>query len=205
MTNDPRIEYFDSIAESWDGWEEMDSLASRLAAGLREFGVGRGETVMDVGCGTGNLTGVLLNVLSERGRVTAVDFSPAMVEIARKKINDGRVEWMVASAEDIPVEDSSIARIICYSVWPHFDDPEAVLREFRRVLRPGGYLHIWHLSSRAKINEIHTSAGEAVSNDLLLPAEDTAALLDRSGFTTARAFEDESSYIVTALKAAEEE
>jgi len=46
------------------------------------MGVNPDETVLDVGCGTGNLTGALLARLSATGRVIAVDISPRMIEVA---------------------------------------------------------------------------------------------------------------------------
>lgn len=199
MINRSKAEYFDGIAEEWDGWQAPD-LAGRLAAGLEEFGVSPGETVIDIGCGTGNLTLALLDRLSTGGRVVSIDFSPAMVEKARSKITDPRAGFHVRDAADLPVEDGSADRVICYSVWPHFDDPAAAVKEFERVLRPGGLLHVWHLSSRETINEIHSSAGEAVSGDMLPPADETAAVIERGGFTVLAAREDEAGYLVTASK-----
>ena len=203
MTDNPRAAFFDGIAEKWDGWEDLDALARKLAAGLDELGVGKGELVLDVGCGTGNLTRALLERLSEDGRVVAVDISPRMVEVAKRKVADARVVWRVADARSLPLPDASCDRVICYSVWPHFEEREAVAAELRRVLRPGGRLHVWHLISREKINEIHASAGEAVRGDVLSPAAETAALISRAGFEVETAIDDGERYLVTARKGAE--
>jgi ubiquinone/menaquinone biosynthesis C-methylase UbiE len=199
MINRSKAEYFDSIAGDWDGWQDED-LSGRLEAGLDEFGVGPDETVIDIGCGTGNLTIALLGRLSPEGRVISVDISPAMVERARAKVDDPRVEFLVEDAADLPLKDESADRIICYSVWPHLDGPSAAVEEFRRILRPGGFLHVWHLSPREVINEIHSSAGEAVSGDILPPAADTAALIEKRGFRLVAVIEDGTKYIVSALK-----
>ena len=84
MTSSTRVDFFDGIAERWDGWDDLAELAQKLAAGLDEFGVRAEETVLDVGCGTGNLTRALLAKLSSAGRVIAVDISPmTLMRLAR--------------------------------------------------------------------------------------------------------------------------
>lgn len=197
--NDSKAAFFDGIAEKWDGWEDLPALAAKLAAGIEELGVGPDEKVLDVGCGTGNLTLALLTRLSPAGKVTAVDISPRMIEAARRKTRDRRVEWHVADVRRLPIPDSSCDRAICFSVWPHIGDGEAATAEVGRVLKPGGVLHVWHLSSRAKINEVHTSAGGPVRHDLLPPADETAGLLTRHGFRVTAAIDDEERYLVTAI------
>jgi ubiquinone/menaquinone biosynthesis C-methylase UbiE len=198
----PRSAYFDGIADKWDGWDDLNLLAQRLEAGLAELGVGPGEAVLDVGCGTGNLTLALLKVVADSGKVFAVDISPRMIEIARCKVTDPHVTWHVAGAEDLPLASSTCDRIVCFSVWPHFPDPEAVGRELARVLRPGGHVHVWHLLSRHKINDIHAGAGDAVKHDLLLPAAETASQLAHAGFEVTTVIDDEEHYLVTAIKPA---
>lgn len=200
MTLNPRIAFFDGIADQWDGWEDLVSLERRLAASLDELGVGAEERVLDVGCGTGNLTRALLERLSPAGRIYAVDLSPRMLAVARRKIPDPRVSWHAADARHLPLEDATCDRVFCCSVWPHFDDRAAVAAELGRVLVPGGLLHVWHLLPRERVNAIHAGASEAVRGDVLPPATQTAALLAAAGFRIVTASEAGDRYLVTARK-----
>jgi demethylmenaquinone methyltransferase/2-methoxy-6-polyprenyl-1,4-benzoquinol methylase len=200
MHHNTRSAFFDSIAEKWDGWEDLPSLERKFADGLEAFGVCPDETVVDVGCGTGNLTRALLERLSPRGRVVAVDISARMLEVARVKVADGRASWHQADARSLPLADETCERVFCYSVWPHFEDREAVAAELKRVLVRGGALHVWHLISRERINAIHSEAGEAVRSDILPSAEETAHLLAGAGFSVVAATEADGRYVVTATK-----
>ena len=200
MTSNPRADFFDGLAERWDGWEDLATLEQRLAAGLDEFGVRADETILDVGCGTGNLTRALLVKLSPAGRVFAVDISPKMIEIARRKVPDARVSWHSEDARRLTLGEGSCDRVICYSVWPHFEDHPSVAAELRRVLKPSGSLHVWHLIPRQRVNEIHAGAGEAVCRDTLPPAEETAEVLAAAGFRIALTSESAGGYLVTAVK-----
>jgi demethylmenaquinone methyltransferase/2-methoxy-6-polyprenyl-1,4-benzoquinol methylase len=198
----PRAQFFEGIADRWDGWEDLEALAKKLATGLEELEVGASETVLDVGCGTGNLTRALLTRLSAAGRVVSVDLSPRMIGRARSKLSDARASWQVADARHVPLAGEACDRVICYSVWPHFEEPEMVARELQRVLRPGGCLHVWHLGSRERINSIHASAGEAVRHDVLPPAAEVGRLLEKAGFCLSAVVETPERYLVTAVKPA---
>ena len=192
--------FFDGIASKWDGWEDMATLTDRLNAGFRRLNVSADETVMDVGCGTGNLTATLLPLLGPDGRVVAVDISREMLALARQKIHDDRATWHQADAASVPAPTGAIDRIICCSVWPHFDDVDGTVQELKRLLRPDGFLHVWHLISRDAVNQIHASAGEAVHGDVLAPATDTAAQLKRHGFDILEVVDDDHQYLVSARK-----
>ncbi|MFH1434166.1 MAG: methyltransferase domain-containing protein [Pseudomonadota bacterium] len=200
MTIDEKRAYFDGIADRWDGWEDLDEVHGKLASGLAGMGVRPGETVADVGCGTGNLTRTLLGRLSSAGRVVAADLSSRMLQIAKSKNRDPRVEWVGADAHHLPIQDGCVDRVICYSVWPHFDRPAAVALELLRALKPGSMLHVWHLASRQEINAIHASAGEAVRGDVLVEGAGLGRLLEEQGFIVTRVIDNRQHYMVSAVK-----
>ena len=192
--------YFDSIAGQWDEWHDALAVAATLAAGIAELGVGADETVLDVGCGTGNLTLALLCRFSRAGRVAAIDLSPGMIAEARRKIRDPRVEWHVADVASLPIPDATCDRAICLCVWPHIADRETAAVELGRVLKPGGVLHVWHIQPRERVNEIHSTASGPIREDLLPPASATAELLSRCGFRVTAAVDDHARYLVTAVR-----
>lgn len=200
FTPDPRQIFFDTIAGSWDAKHDLPAQARRLAATLRRFGIRRSETVLDIGCGTGSLVQALLAALGPDGRTVALDISPAMLAQARRKISDPRVAWHEAPADQIPMPGASADRIICLASWPHFENPENVLREFRRVLRDGGRAHILHLNSREAVNRIHANAHPSVHSDILAPAAELAPLFERNGFTVLETSDDTDGYLLTAEK-----
>jgi ubiquinone/menaquinone biosynthesis C-methylase UbiE len=197
---DAKRGFFDSIAEQWDGWDDLDRLAGNLDAGLAAMGLSADETVLDVGCGTGNLTRALLRRLSTAGRILAVDIAPRMLAVARGKVADGRVGWLQADAERLPLADGLADRVVCFSVWPHFERADAVARELRRVLRPGGSLHIWHLCSRREVNQIHATVNEAVHHDRLVSAAETAAVLEGQDLAVQVTVDDDRRYLVHARR-----
>ena len=97
---------------------------------------------LEVGCGIGNLTRILLR----RPGLTylrAIDIDPAYVERVKREVSDPRLEVTVSRAEEFcPAELSGNAgqfdAIICSNVLEHIEDHVQVLRNFRRMLRPGG-------------------------------------------------------------------
>jgi ubiquinone/menaquinone biosynthesis C-methylase UbiE len=196
-----RRRFFDAMAAQWDARVATHAFMARLHAAVDTLGIGGSETVLDLGCGTGNLTCVLAGRLHDNASIMAVDISTAMLDIARNKLpGDGRVRWVQADALSLPLDDAVLDRVICFSTWPHFSDAAAVAAELLRVLRPGGVLHVLHVDGRDTINRIHGDAGAAVARDALPPATTLAALLAAAGFVP-RLLRDESDhYLVTVAR-----
>jgi len=98
----------------------------------------RGKTVLDLGCGSGES----LCVLVHRGaRAIGIDISPELIELARRRLREGRVDAdvRVGSAYDTELPDGSVDVVFCMSLIHHLDIPR-VRDEMRRVLRPGGFV-----------------------------------------------------------------
>lgn len=126
---------YDLFASVWDR-----TVAAPALARFEELLVARtppGASVLDVAAGTGRRTQLILE-RTDAGRVVALDSSAQMLDEARRKISDARVEFVHGSALDLPFADDSFD-VVC-STWllSILDDPRAAVGEFLRVLRPGG-------------------------------------------------------------------
>ncbi|MBN2722496.1 MAG: class I SAM-dependent methyltransferase [Deltaproteobacteria bacterium] len=195
-----RIDFFNNLSETWDSREHLGILKSKLQKGFSMLEIKPWENILDVGCGTGNLSVELLEILNEDGRVTGIDISAGMIEKAKKKVDDTRCNFMVETSDDTPFSNAEFHRIFCLSVWPHLVDKGNHVKEFMRILKPGGSLHIWHVVSRKEIDEIHLRAGETVKEDILPPGVETAAILESGGFSIKEVTDDSNQYLVTGIK-----
>ncbi|MGB2114139.1 MAG: malonyl-ACP O-methyltransferase BioC [Marinobacter adhaerens] len=97
-------------------------------------------TLLDLGCGTGWFTRKFAD-FRQIESLSGVDLSPGMLEQARKNGPAG-ISWIVGDAEHLPLPDSSVDVIFSNLMIQWCDDPGAVLRECRRILRPGGDLMV---------------------------------------------------------------
>jgi SAM-dependent methyltransferase len=101
-----------------------------------------GQTVLDVGCGAGVFLPALAHAVAPDGHVVGVDYSAALLEEARTRAESAGVLQQItlreADATQLPFADASFDAAHVERVLLHVDDPDAVLREMRRVVRPGG-------------------------------------------------------------------
>lgn len=109
---------------------------------IRRLGLKNGTKILDLCCGTGELTLSLARKLKE-GEVYGLDFSEKMLEKAREKeknANVKNVKFCAGNAKNLPFENDFFHyATICFglrNIFPHMD----VLREIKRVLKPGGKL-----------------------------------------------------------------
>jgi ubiquinone/menaquinone biosynthesis C-methylase UbiE len=134
---------YDRIA-GWYDWTEAPFEAGARRLGLRLLDVRPGETVLEVGFGTGHALVALARAVGPSGRVVGVDLAPRMRERAAARLRRaglaGRVDLHTADAVALPVADGSVDAIFTSFVLELFTaaDIARVLAECRRVLRPGG-------------------------------------------------------------------
>ncbi len=118
------------------GAEDVHDFARRAI--LDALGLRAGDELLEIGCGGGLL---LREALQHGARVTGLDHSEEMVDLARGRAPGARV--VLAEAEALPFEDDAFTAIAMSVVFFFFDDPVAVLTECRRVLRAGGRIAVY--------------------------------------------------------------
>ena len=130
---------FDRIARRYDTINTVlsagtDSGWRRRAA--RETGLAAGGSALDVACGSGKLTQELAKLAGPHGRVTGIDFSPQMLEVARR--DHPGLEFREGDALNLPFEDATFdAATIAFGLR-NLADPVRGLREMLRVVKPSG-------------------------------------------------------------------
>jgi ubiquinone/menaquinone biosynthesis C-methylase UbiE len=103
-----------------------------------------GERVLDVGTGTGIVARLAAPRVGAEGRVTALDFSPDMLAVARDAAaqESAAIAWHEGRAEQLPFPDGHFDLVLSQFALMFFTDREAALAEMRRVLAPEGRLAI---------------------------------------------------------------
>jgi 2-polyprenyl-3-methyl-5-hydroxy-6-metoxy-1,4-benzoquinol methylase len=182
----PAVLYADFLAPAvFEPWaEEL----------LRHAGPTAGERVLDVGCGTGVVTRAAAARVGPRGAVTGLDFNPAMLEVARQTpAPDGAapISYVVGAADDIAYPDANFDLVTCQQMLQFAPDRAAVVRQFRRVLAPGGRTaiavcaDITHNADQQPLDDaiVRRVGPPGIAAGLSFGSpDDLAALLDDAGF-----------------------
>ncbi|MSR69823.1 MAG: bifunctional demethylmenaquinone methyltransferase/2-methoxy-6-polyprenyl-1,4-benzoquinol methylase UbiE [Phycisphaerales bacterium] len=177
-------EMFTAIAHAYDLNNRIHSFgldqywrraAVRLAAPLS------GAAVLDVACGTGDLT--IAFVRGGAAHVIGLDYTPAMLDHARAKAARGRgriagIQYIEGDAQQLPYPDGSFDVVSIAFGIRNVADPQRAIREFRRVLRPGGRLVVLEFSepSSPVVRFFHS-----IYTNHIMPWTATILARDKSG------------------------
>lgn len=155
----------DSVERTYDRWAPIYDLVfgaifSRARTAAISASERLGGRVLEVGVGTG----ISLPYYSPRCRVTGIDISEEMLEVARKRVADRGLanvqDLRVMDAQKLEYEAGSFDVVTAQYVVNTVPDPDAALDEFARVLRPGGELVI--------INRIGADVGPRLTVEKML-------------------------------------
>ena len=189
------------------GWERWRAQLARALTPVREWLVAElapqpGQTVLEIGAGAGDTGFAAAAILGEQGRLISSDFSPAMVEVARRRgieLGLTNVDHRVIDAERIELETDSVDGVVSQSSYMLMADPALALAETRRVLQPGGRLalSVWgapednpwaSIGGRLLVERGHLAPPEAGAPGIFAMASEdrTRRLLEGAGFTDIR-------------------
>jgi demethylmenaquinone methyltransferase/2-methoxy-6-polyprenyl-1,4-benzoquinol methylase len=174
---------FASIARSYDLNNRLHSFGRDQAwrrAAVRLAGVTPGDRVLDVACGTGDLTLAFADAGAKEA--LGADFTPEMLDLARHKAAATRhanaVRFEAADAMNLPYDDRTFDIVSIAFGIRNVHDPHRALRELRRVLRPGGRLIVLEFSRPA--NRVVRAVNDLYCRHVL-PRTATFIARDRSG------------------------
>ena len=183
--------FFDRLAPQWDAdMVKDDRIIGKILDGAE---LKPGMAVLDVACGTG----VMIPYYWQRGAgsVTAIDLSPEMARIAAEKFPQARVLCGDVETADF---DSRFDCIVVYNAFPHFPEPEKLIRVLAELLTPGGTLTVAHGMSRARIDRHHAGSASKVSRGLM--HEDALAKLFGAVLDVTVKLSDDEMYQVTGKR-----
>ncbi len=139
---------------------------------LAGAGVGPGMRVLDLACGPGIAALAASDLVGPTGHVTGVDVNPGMLAVARRSgPTAAPVEWVEASAMDLPFDDDRFDVVVAQQGVQFFPDLDLAVAEMTRVTRPGGtvaatswtpmdtspYLHAQYVALREAVGEEGTA------------------------------------------------
>lgn len=134
--------------------------------------IGPSDRILDLGCGTGVVARLLRERLGGGARITGVDVSPDMIEMARSVAP--AIDWHVGNAMQLPFADGSFDLVISQQMLQFVPDRDAAAREIRRVLAPGGRLVLatWRDRSEQPLYETLGAIAERHLSSSLGPSID---------------------------------
>ncbi|PHU24616.1 2-phytyl-1,4-beta-naphthoquinone methyltransferase, chloroplastic [Capsicum chinense] len=186
---------FNRIAPVYDNLNDLLSLGQhriwkRMAVSWS--GAKEGDDVLDICCGSGDLTFLLSERVGPHGKAAGLDFSNEQLLIAstrqklRSKACYKNIKWMEGNALDLPFPDSSFDAVTIGYGLRNVVDRHRAMAEICRVLKPGSTVSV--LDFNKSINPLSTTIQESMIDNIVVPVA--------SGY----GLENEYKYLKSSIK-----
>ena len=174
-----------------------EDVLDRLRMVVDEAGIQPGDTVLDVGTGTGVLLPFILK--KHPGRVVACDLSSEMIARAWRRFSL-QIRFLHVGVVDIPRGEGPFDAVFCNACFANFYDQWATVRAIHRLLAPEGRLVISHPMGREFVIQLKRDSRELDLRELPPSEESARKLLEPAGFRLL-SFRDEALlYLLIARK-----
>lgn len=191
-------EFFNSMAEKWDTVCQHDT--NKIKYILDRLNINNGAKILDVGTGTGILLPFLTEKAGEDGEITAIDVSEKMLEVAQRKYSYNNVTFVCGDVLDSGLQSEYFDFVVCYSVFPHFDDKQSAIGVISKYLKKGGKFAVCHSQSREAINNLHRNASEAVAEDNLPEIKIISDYFENVGLAPVLEIDNKDMFMIVAEK-----
>jgi len=194
--------YFDKAANTWDERFCTQSLSSLLEKLLPKFALKDGQTILDVGTGTGVLIPFLVKAIGPSGTITAIDYSEKMVQKCKEKYSHFKnVNIKAGNIEEDSFSPESIDVVTCFGVFPHLVSKQKALQNICQTLKPYGKLIIAHAISSEELKSHHKKVSEHVAHAVIPKKAEMIQLLEQAGFTQISIKDEPGCYLCISHKA----
>ncbi len=182
MTTEAAV-LFDSWASAGRGESMARGHWPMVAQILTRMGIAPGMDCLDIGCGNGYAVRAMAERTGLEGQVTGVDVSPEMIRRAAEfPDNPSNTRFLVSPADKLPFPDEALDRVLSVEVLYYLPDPLAALKEWNRVLKPGG--SVWIMSDFYGENPYSAVWKELIDIPMQYYTEQQyRELLERGGFS----------------------
>lgn len=187
--------FFDRAAPDWAARHfDLD----RVRGLLVRAGLGFGQSVLDLGTGTGHFLPLIRSLIGQTGCLAALDLSRGM--LSRCDAAASAAGKACGSVEALPFRRACCDTALCIGLFPHFADRARALAEIHRVVRPGGRIVILHAIGRDRLNALHQGIGGAIAEDLLPDEPEVRSSLTGAGFRSVRVTDEPDAYLAVATR-----
>ncbi|MEU9081521.1 methyltransferase domain-containing protein [Streptomyces sp. NPDC048357] len=188
--------FFTRRADAWE--ERFAHQTPACEAAVARMGLRRGQTAVDLGCGTGRAMPALRPHVGDEGTVLGIDVTHAMLTAAARTGRTAAGRLLLADCARLPLRPASVHGVFAAGLLDHLPRPRTALLEWARVSAPDGALLLFHPAGRA---ERAARRGRPLSPEDPLAEPNLRPLLDATGWRLTTYDDAERHFLARAVLA----